>query len=446
MRATYRFSWAIALAVVAAVAPLRAAVPPDPDVVVAPFPMRQFVRPVFPSLSLSIEQTGAVEGRLSTAAIQNAIDRVAAAGGGTVIVPAGRWLTGRLVMRSHINLRIDEGAELRFSGDVADYLPAVAMRYEGVDVLGLGAMIYADSVESIAITGRGRLVGPGQDCEIARRQAGGIRDEEARRPMASRLGDGSDGGKVYMPVFFGPMRSREIWVEGVTFEQGVFWNIVPCYCSGIVIRDVTVVSYGHGRTDGIDLDSSTDALIEYVTLDCGDDCFTLKSGRGDDGLRRHRPTANVVIRHCTVRRGVGGIAVGSETAGGVRNVYAHDCTMQQPMFPIYLKTRRPRGGGAEGLYFERISVDTCRTAVMIDMLGSEMHVGAGARRFPAPAVKALTPRFADIHISDLTVGHCATLIRAKGLPEQPIDSLIIERVASPERTVSLQDVATFTFR
>ena len=247
-----------------------------------------------------------------------------------------------------------------------------------------------------------------------RRAIGGISDSVEQMPLAERVFDGRGGAKVFLPAFFGPINCEQILVEGVTFERSLFWNIVPVYCRNIIIRGVTVNSHGHGRTDGIDIDSSTDALIEYTTLDCGDDCFTLKAGRGNDGVDRARPTENVVIRHCRVKRGVGGLTIGSETAGGIRNVYACDVVMEAPRYPIYMKTRRPRGGGCENITLERLHIKSCAgTAIQFDMLGSRRWVGSLADRLPARPVGKLTPKFADITFKDVTIDSCRTLISAQ---------------------------------
>ena len=437
---------AAALMLACGVITAGAQMPAEIEPVKAPFDMPQPVRPVFPDRSVSIANTGARQGRLSTEAIQKAIDRLAKKGGGTVIVPAGKWLTGRITLRSNINLRIDEGAELHFSGDIKDYLPVVPTRFEGVDILSLGAMIYADSAENIAVTGRGRLIAPEYSCEIGRRQEGGASPDWEKIPLSERVFDGSDGQKVPMPVFFGPMNSRNILVEGVTFERSLFWNIVPVYCENIIIRGVTVSSYGHGRTDGIDIDSSVNTLIEYTTLDCGDDCFTLKSGRGNDGVDRARPTENVVIRHCRVKRGVGGVAIGSETAAMIRNVYATDIVMENPSSPMYIKTRRPRGGGGENIWFENIHVKSCKhSAICFEMLGSKRWVGKLADRFPAQPVGKLTPVFRNITFKNITIDKCPILIAARGLPEQPIENITFKNLKSSNMRMSLQDVGKITF-
>ncbi len=418
--------------------------PYEIEPVEAPFEVPQFVRPTFPDRSLSIAKTGAKQNKLSTKAIQKAIDRIHAKGGGTVVVPKGKWLSGRIRLKSNVCLHLEEGAELHFSGDIKDYLPAVHARNEGVDVLSLGAMIYAYEADNIALTGKGRLVGPDYECEVRKRGEGGIADEVGERPFEKRVFDGQDGGRIFTPVFFGPMFSTNVFVEGVTFDKSIFWNIVPVYCKGIIIRGVTVNSHGHGRTDGIDIDSSEDALIEYTSLDCGDDCFTLKSGRGIDGVKRARPTANVIIRHCLVKRGVGGITVGSETAAMVRNVYAHDVVMEAPRFPFYMKTRRPRGGGGENIVIERVHVKDCVGPVInFDMLGSATYVGKLAERHPDDLTGSLAPVFRNVVFRDLTVDKTTKmLLRAKGLPEAPIEGVVLERVKSPNMEMKLQDVGT----
>lgn len=438
----------LAMAMIICCATARSqAIPAEIEPVNAPFDMPQLSRPVIPDRSLSIAKTGAKQDVLSTKAIQKAIDKLARQGGGTVIVPEGRWLSGRIELRSNICLHLDRGAELHFSGDIKDYLPVVPARNEGIDVNSLGALIYADGVENIALTGEGKLVGPEKGCELELRQEGGIKEEVGRLPFEQRVYDGSDGALVFLPVFFGPMNSRNILVEGVTFENSIFWNIVPVYCENIIIRGVNVASAGRKRTDGIDIDSSVNALIEYTTLDCGDDCFTLKSGRGIDGVKRARPTENVVIRHCRVKRGVGGITMGTETAAGIRNVYMHDCVMENPSFPFYVKTRRPRGGGAENVLVERVTVENSRKTVFkFDMLGSVEWIGNLAERHPSDLEGSLKPKFANMTFRDITINSCPALINAKGLPEQPIEGLVFENIKSPNMDIQLQDVGTLIFK
>lgn len=137
-----------------------------PDIiepVESPFVMPLFERPVFPESTILVRMKQ--EG-MSTKPIQEAIDSMSCRGGGTVVVPPGVWRTGRLILKSHVNLHLSEGAELHFSGNIIDYLPAVFTRDEGVELYSLGACLYADGQENIALTGKGKVVGPPTSCEI----------------------------------------------------------------------------------------------------------------------------------------------------------------------------------------------------------------------------------------------------------------------------------------
>ena len=202
-------------------------------------------------------------------------------------------------------------------------MPVVPTRNEGVDVISMGAMIYANGAENIALTGSGKLIGPSRESELFYQRMEGIQEELQQIPLGQRIFDGSNGGEICLPQFFGPINCKNILVEGVKFIDSIFWNIVP--------------GYGYGRTDGIDIDSSKNALIEYTTLDCGDDAFTFKAGRGMDGKIKAFPTENVVIRNCTVKRSVGGMIIGSETAAMIRNIYMHDVVMEIPNSGFLLK-------------------------------------------------------------------------------------------------------------
>ncbi len=398
--------------------------------------------PEFPARELSIVKTGAKKGRPATAAIQKAIDKVAAQGGGTVIVPAGEWLSGRLMLRSNVNLHIAEGATLEFTGEVKDYLPPVDSRYEGADVKSLGAMIYANGQENIAVTGKGHLKAPARDSEITKNIDTGL-TVSAEKSIESGAARTVSVEKIYMPTFIGPVNCKRILIEDVTLDGSIFWNIAPVYCENIIIRGVTVNSHGHPRTDGVDIDSSVNALIENTTLDCGDDCFTLKAGRGEEAVELGRPTENVVIRNCRVKRGVGGITIGTETAGFIRNVYAENVVMEQPRMPLYFKTRRPRGGGGENIWIRNVRVDEANgPAIQMDMLGNPAWMGDLAKRLPAQPVNKVTPAFRNIHVDNLEVGSCRILINAKGLPEMPVENMTVTNVKSANKNMKLQDIGT----
>ena len=411
--------------------------------IVAPFDMPQLCRPVITGKKTVVKMD---KKGMSTQAVQQAIDKASKQGGGTVVIPAGHWQTGRIELKSNVELHLAEDCELHFSGNIRDYQPVVFTRDEGIEVYSLGAFIYANGAENIAVTGRGRMVGPSTDCEIYQ-----INKEKAvnieqiimpETPISERIYDGTqNGGAVFLPKSVAPINCKNVLIEGITIEQGLYWNVVPQYCDSVVIRGVTVNSFGHGRTDGIDVESSRNVLIEYCALDCQDDCYTMKSGRGRDGLRVGRPTENVVVRHCLALRGAGGIVCGTEVAGGIRNVYMHDCVFDGTDQAFRIKTLRPRGGGVENLIVERVRARVKDYAFYCDMLGSLKWGGDMARRFPQRPVNELTPDFNTIRISNVAIEHCRMLIHAVGLPERPLRNVLLSGVkAQCSQFAMLRDV------
>ena len=416
----------------------------------APFAMPQFTKPTFPALTVNITEKGARPETLCTKAIQAAVDEVSGKGGGTVTVPAGIWRTGRISPKSNVNLHLEAGAELHFSGNIEDYRPAVFTRNEGVEVMSLGALIYANGQENIAVTGKGKLVGPPRDCPIQKQmmRSGVIENViSADTPVSERVYEGYDGGPVFLPMFVSPINCKNVYIEGITLERTPFWNVVPVYCDGVIIRGITVHSVGIPRGDGIDVESSRNVLIEYSTLSCGDDCFTIKAGRCEDGLRVNKPSENIVVRYCLAQKGHGGITCGSETAGMIRNLYVHDCVFDGTGTGIRFKTRRNRGGGGENLYYERIRMDLSGPAFNWDMLGSRTYVGDLANRLPAREINQLTPSYKNIVARDLIVERTPQFIKATGIPETPLTNVLIENAqVNCNRLILLRDVKDFTLR
>lgn len=431
----------------------------DIDTIIAPFPMPQLQRPVIPDATVTVKLS---KRGMNTKVIQTAIDRLARRGGGTVVIPAGTWQTGRIEVKSNINLHISQGATLLFSGSIKDYLPVVFTRDEGIEIYSLGAFIYAHDAENIAITGGGRIVGPSTDCEIYQNNKEKALNIEVicqngEMPLNDRVFDGvHNKGEVFLPKTIAPINCRNVLIEGLTLEQGLYWNVVPQYCENVIIRGVTVSSFGHGRTDGIDVESSKNVLIEYCSLDCQDDTYTMKSGRGVDGVRVGRPTENVVVRYSLALRGAGGIVCGTEVAGGVKNIYCHDCVFDGTDQAFRVKTLRPRGGGVENLTVERVRANVTGHAFYCDMLGSVKWGGDLARRYgledkqtatemeKLALITPFTPYFHNIRISDVVVEHCKEFVHAIGLPERPLTDVLIRNAkVKASRYGILRDVRSF---
>lgn len=394
----------------------------------SPFPMPQLERPQFADRQVIVKMK---KKGYSTVVIQRAIDEISCQGGGTVVIPAGEWTAGRIVLKSNVNLHLEDSAVLYFSGNIKDYQPAVFTRDEGVELYSLGAFIYANGQENIALTGKGKIVGPDTDCEIYQQNAQyclNIEQVVGDKALADRQFDGLKSKEVFLPKTFSPINCKNILIEGVTLEKGLYWNVVPEYCENVIIKDITVNSFGHGRTDGIDIESSKNVLIEGCFLDCQDDCYTMKSGRGTDGLRVNRPTENVVIRNCVAKRGTGGIVCGTEIAGGIKNIYVTRCVFDGTEQAFRFKSLRTRGGGIDGIYVENTKANVTKAALYIDMLGSAKWGGDLAKRFPARKIDKFTPDFRNIFIHDVEIGGCNKLIDIHALPEHPAKNVFFGNV------------------
>ncbi|MBR1464459.1 MAG: glycoside hydrolase family 28 protein [Prevotella sp.] len=413
----------------------------------APFDMPQLRRNVFPDLTVTVKLKKADKKGLITPKVQAAIDEVNAKGGGTVVIPQGEWNTGRIILKSNVNLNIPEGVTLNFSERVEDYLPVVFTRSAGIEGMSTGALIYAFEQDNIAITGGGLLVGPPMDAPLRKASVnyGNYdKDFDYSVPPTQRFYDGVDrDGKIFAPTFIGPVRCTNVLIEGVSLLRSPFWNVVPTYCENVIIRGINVESETPWHIDcgdGMDIESCKNILIEYCTVNTGDDGFTIKSGRGEDGLRVNKPTENLVIRYCLAKKCHGGVTCGSETAGMIRDVYVHDCVFDGSSVGIRFKTRRPRGGGGENLYYERITMNNVGSAIRFDMLGSAIYVGNASQRV-AMRRDQFTPVYRNITISDLDISNANYFLNVTGIPESPAMNVRIQRVkSSSKRLMALHDI------
>lgn len=394
------------------------------------FKMPQLTRPEFAQKTVDMSSKGLRTDVPIHHQVNKVISELSQMGGGRVIIPAGKWTSGRIELKSYVELHIARGAEVVFGGRAEDYLPAVFTRHEGVEIMGPGAFIYANGQENIAITGEGRILGPDMEAEIRKRPNGASvveKDIPWDMPIEQRICDGMEGRTFYRPKTISPINCKNVLIEGVTLERSTLWNVVPIYCENVIIRGVTVNSTDVPSGDGIDIESCKNVLIEYTTLNCGDDCFTLKAGRCDDGLRVNRPTENVVIRHSLAQHGHGGITIGSETAGMIKNLYVHDCVFDGTRTGIRFKTRRNRGGGSDHAIYERLRMINVGKAFTWDLLGNAYYMGELAARYPERAIDHLTPSISNTHIKDFIVESSKQFFTANGIPEIPFSHTVVEK-------------------
>jgi polygalacturonase len=417
-----------------------AMLPPEIEPIQAPFAMRQPTRPVFPNRIVNIRDHGAVsDGKTPcTAAIARAIEACSKAGGGRVLVPAGTWLTGAVHLKSNIELHLEKHAVLLFSTDPKDYLPVVFTRWAGFECYNYSPLVYARDCENIAITGRGKLAGQGKswwDWVKRQDEMAAILLDYGRRgvPVAQRIFGSPD--RPLRPQFFSPINCRNVLIEGVSLDAGPFWTIQCVYCENVIVRGVTVANAGPPRgpnNDGINLDSCRNALVEYCTLDTGDDCICLKSGLNEDGWRVGRPTENVVIRYCLTKRGHGGAVIGSDMSGDVRRVLVHDCVYDGTLYGIRLKSARGRGGVVEDVWVRGITMkNIVASAVLINTFYKAWAVTSDGK----------APLFRRIHIQDVSCEGARAAVELTGLPEQPVENVTLQRLTISAKTgLSATDV------
>ncbi|MCU0788508.1 MAG: glycoside hydrolase family 28 protein [Verrucomicrobia bacterium] len=431
----------------AATPPVRDSMPHAIASIIAPFPMPPLDRPQFPDRVFNIQDHGAVAGgqTKNTEAIAKAIADAARSGGGTVLVPAGTWLTGAIHLDNNINLQLDEGAVLLFSQNFDDYLPAVLSRHEGMDCLKYSSFVYANGKTNIAITGQGTLEGQGKPWWVSEKELRAL-DSKTLQQLADENAPVEQRIVHLRPAFFQPIHCRNVLVEGVTFRFGAFWTIQPTYCENVIVRGVKIVTagdYGHTPNgDGVNPDSCRNVLIEYCDLETGDDCITLKSGRAADGLRVATPLENVVVRHCRMGQGHGGIVVGSETSGGIRNVYAHDCAFSGTDRGVRIKTARGRGAAIENLWFENLTMgEIMKEAILLHMLRY-------TPRLPVFPVTETTPRLRNIHFRNITCEQAGgDAIQMVGLPELPMSDIQFANIAIKSATgVNCTDARNVLFK
>ena len=170
-------------------------------------------------------------------------------------------------------------------------------------------------------------------------------------------------GHHLRPNFIEPVHCKNVLIEGVHIVDSPMWVLNPVYCTNVTVRNVTVDTQGP-NTDGCDPDSCTDVLIRNCSFSDGDDCIAIKSGRDTDGLRVNLPSRNIVIQNCVFKDGHGGVAVGSETSGGIKNVFAENCRFDSPDLEMAMrfKTNPARGGYIENVYLPKCSVKRPKSA------------------------------------------------------------------------------------
>ena len=369
--------------------------------------------PQFPDKDFGIADFGAKPGDDASAAISSAINACHDAGGGRVIIPAGEWTTGAIHLLSNVNLHVSEGATLKFSTDPKDY-PIVMTRWEGTECHNYSSLIYAYGQTNIAVTGKGTLDGQSDLTNWwgwNNKKTKPSLQQKARNRLVEMgesgvpVGERRFGeGDFLRPNFIQFYRCDNILIEGVTILRSPMWEIHPVLSGNITVRGVEISSHGPNN-DGCDPESCHDVLIEDCVFDAGDDCIAIKSGRNNDGRRVNVPSENLVIRRCVMKDGHGGVVLGSEISGGVRNVFIEDCEMDSPNLDraLRFKSNAKRGGVLESVFMRKVRIGHVGEAVLtIDFLYEEGADG------PYP------PTVRNVELEDITSADSPRVMMIRG--------------------------------
>jgi polygalacturonase len=368
-----------------------------------------------------------------------ALSDLRASGGGTLRVGPGVWKTGPIELYSNMTLFLEEGAVLSFIPDPWLYRP-VWSRWEGLECWCMHPLIYAAGQSGVKVCGKGVIDGSGQAWWARlreRREKGETGPVSPEDVQMARLNEGighspgvGGGGGFHSlrPPLVQFYKCSDVTIEGVTLQNSPFWTLHPVYCTGLKILNIRVINPVDGpNTDAMDIDSCSDVLVEGCNLSVGDDGVTIKSGSGPDGVRVGRPTRNVTVRRCTVNDGHGGVVIGSETAGGISDVFVEDCVFKGTDRGIRIKTRRGRGGTVEGLHFKNIVMEDTLCPITVNM-----YYRCGGEKQPelfdldSRPVDATTPCIRNITIEGVKAGGCRSSAGfIAGLPESPIRGLVI---------------------
>jgi polygalacturonase len=402
--------------------------------------------------SINVTDMGAVgDGTtVNTAAIQRALNAISARGGGEVVIPAGNFVTGSIVLGPRTTLRFEKDAILTGSPNIVDY-PIINVRWEGEWRPGHRALIFANNVDHIAVIGEGKIVGPPIALAGLRPSAGGRGGGNrgaaggaagGAAPARGGRGGGGQGGDARGPSIIEPIECHDVRLEGFSIQYQRMWNIHLTYCSDVVARNITIRS-NQSNGDGIDIDSCKNVLVEGCDIETGDDAICLKSGRGLEAVRIARPTEDVVIRNNTLScPSFACIGMGTEMSGGIRNVRIENNTFNRAVNGIFIKSRTGRAGFIENITVDGMTVsDQIQHLIEFDLVNKGIAATENATGMDA------FPRLANITLNNVKTQARDLFVVTAIAPEKPAENITFSNVTGTCRSgIKASNIKNFTLK
>ena len=390
----------------------------------------------------------------STIAIQKAIDSCSAAGGGRVVVPRGTFLTGPIALASRMKLYLADGSELLFSRNFDDY-PLVYANFLGKDTVQCASPMTGRNLHNVSITGSGVIDGQGDAWRPVKKSkvtrefwdklisSGGVINQTGDEWWPTRAGmenekaldslrESNDPPKIedyrkfrdlLRPDMVAFIDCTNVAIDGPTFRNSPFWAVQILRCNQVYVRGSTIYNELWAQNaDGIGFDSSRNIMMENCTVYAGDDNIVLKSGKDEEGRKRHLPTENVIIRHCTSMWGHGGFVLGSETSGDIRNVQITNCVCNGTDIGLRFKSIRGRGGVVEDIHVANVTMSRiAKQAVLFDMYYEQENSKPESR-------SKRTPCFRNFDLQNICCKSAGQSLLINGLPELPMSGLRFENM------------------
>ena len=430
-----------------------------------PFSMPLLKTPVFPANALCIVDFGAVpDGEtMNTKAINSAIRACSGKGGGTVVVPAGMWLTGPIEMANNTRLHVEAGAVVVFSPRFEDYpVPARGSK--------VTAPIHGRGLTNVGITGPGMFNGNGHHWRPVKKEkmterqwkeliaSGGVITPDGKMWWPSKEAMNGDaylknlratkknptqeeiaGAREFLrPNMVDLTQCKNVLIDGPTFTNTPGWCLHPNDCENVIIRNTKVTNNWWGQnTDAADINGCVNVLFYRNILDVGDDAICMKSGVNK---KREFALQNVVIADCIVYKAHGGFVIGSNTDGGMKNISVKNCTFIGTDIGLRFKSARDRGGNVENIFVDGVRMkDIATSAILFDMY----YEGNNDNDLS----KTRLPHFRHFDIKNIVCDDAVDAVFVRGLPDAPIESVKMENVSiSSKRAMTLESVDGFTLK
>ena len=415
-----------------------------------PFPSFKIQLPSFQNKSFNIKDYGAIGNghTMNTEAFKKVITACSEAGGGKVIIPAGLWLTGPIELKSNVNFHVEKGALIIFTPDHNDYpiIQRPGGRFE------VAPPVYGYDLENIAITGEGLLDGNGTTWRPLKRSkvnaslwrefvnSGGVTNSdnsiwypsEAARDGMEKFNDLRKSKKeitaedllpfkdAMRPRLVSLINCKKVLIDGVTLQNSPSFALNPNFCEDLVIRNIKVNNeYWAQNGDAVDIGSSKNVLIYNCTITAGDDgiCMKSSSQKNSNGASLQ----NVVIVDCVVYHAHGGFVTGSNTDGGMHNIYVNNCDFVGTDVGLRFKSARDRGGLVDQIFIKNIYMkDIVNEAILFNTYYENSN--GNEKTYP---VTDRTPIFKNIFIDSVYCDGARKAVSADGLPEMPIQDIKI---------------------